>query len=450
MRFKRVTEWFMGSTLFDTGLLTDLEPGNPGGGTPPSTAGGTPAATDDRFMESALFETDLLTGHEPGTPGGETPSSTAGGTPAATEGWFMGSLWGQTLVRGAALAGMLVLASGCGNEAAAPPEPVVDVATAHPERTVVEVTLPAVGTIEADERVVLQPEVAGLIESLHFVEGQRVKKGDVLFRMRSQKEEAQVAQARADRDLARSNLERARTLAGTKAISQQELDLMESTLAARAATFELENRRLEERIIVAPFDGVVGPREVSVGQYVNAGVPLVTLVEDARVKVRFRLPERQLSVVRVGQTARVQVNAYRDRRFEGKVELVNPEVDASTRTVEVRLIVANEEGLLRPGMFGRVELVLGTKPDALVVPESALIPALDEFGVYLVVDNRAKLVPVKIGVRLPGKVELESGVKLEDVVIVAGTQKVGDGTRVQSGPDAADAAGGASVGTSMR
>lgn len=346
--------------------------------------------------------------------------------------------WAEMLRRWVAAGAVVLLMSGCGKKGGdAPPEPVVDVAASHPERTTVEVTIPAVGTVEADERVVLQPETAGLIESLHFVEGQRVKKGDVLFRMRSRKEEAQVAQARADRDLAHSNLERARTLAGTKAISQQELDLMESTLAARAATYELENRRLEERLITAPFDGVVGPREVSAGQYVNAGVPLVTLVEDARVKVRFRLPERQLSLVRTGQLARVQVNAYRDRRFEGKVELVNPEVDASTRTVEVRLMVPNGDGLLRPGMFGRVELVLGTRPEALVVPESALIPALDDFGVYVVSGERAKLVPVKVGVRLPGKVELESGVTAADLVIVAGTQKIGDGTRVKTGPDAA-------------
>ena len=335
--------------------------------------------------------------------------------------------------------GLSWLATGCGPGGGPPAEPVIEVAVARPEVMSVDVTLPAVGTVEADERVVLQPEVPGLIESLHFVEGQRVKKGDVLFRMRSTKEEAQVAQARADRDLARSNLERARTLAGSKAISQQELDLMESTLAARAATYELENRRMEERLILAPFDGVLGPREVSPGQYVNAGVPLVTLVEDARVKVRFRLPERQMAMVRTGQTARIRVNAHRDRLFEGAVDLVNPEVDPSTRTLEARVRVDNPDGALRPGMFGRVELVVGTRANALVVPESALIPALDDFAVYVVVGERAKLVPVKLGVRLPGKVELESGLKPEDEVIVAGTQKVGDGTKVKPGTDATGA-----------
>lgn len=337
---------------------------------------------------------------------------------------------------------LLIAGGGCGGDGGGPPEPVVEVAAARPVRSEVEILIPAVGTIEADERVVLQPESAGLIESLHFVEGQRVSKGDVLFRMRARKEQAQVAQARADQELARSNLERAQTLAGTKAISQQELDLMESTLAARTATYELENRRLEERVIVAPFNGVVGTREVSVGQYVNAGEPLATLVEDVRVKVRFRLPERRLAVVRTGQTARVQVSAFGDRRFEGRIDLVSPEVDPGTRTVEVRAIVANPEGLLRPGMFGRVELVLGTKPDALVVPESALIPSLDKFGVYRIEDERAKWVPVTLGVRLPGKVELESGVTEADQIVVAGTQKIADGSRVKVSSDAAAHAGG--------
>lgn len=333
-----------------------------------------------------------------------------------------------------------VVGAGCGPGGGGPPaEPVIEVATSRPERIPVEVTLPAVGTIEADERVVVQPEVAGLIRSIHFVEGQRVRKGEVLFRMHSSKEEAQLAQAKADLDLARSNLERARTLAGTKAISQQELDLMESTLAARSATHELEKRRLEERVILAPFDGVVGPREVSVGQYVNAGERLVTLVEDARVKVRFRLPERHMALVRTGQTARVRVNAYKDRQFGGVVDLVSPEVDPSTRTVELRVLVGNPSGELRPGMFGRVELVVGRKEDALVVPESALIPALESFAVFVVRDGRARQVAVTLGQRLPGKVELETGVGPEDEVVVAGTQKVGDGTKVKPGPDASAA-----------
>ncbi|MCC7377248.1 MAG: efflux RND transporter periplasmic adaptor subunit [Verrucomicrobiales bacterium] len=330
---------------------------------------------------------------------------------------------------------LLALTAGCGKSGGPPPEFSVEGAVTKPEVMVVEDTLPAVGTIEADERVVLQPEVSGLVESIQFTEGQRVKKGDVLFRLRSRKEEAQLAQARADKNLAKANLERAQTLAGTKAISQQELDQMASALEARSATYELENRRLEERVILAPFDGVVGTREVSVGQYVNAGTPLVTLVEDARVKVLFRIPERQLAQLKVGQNGRVRVSAYGDRGFEGQVDMVSPEVDVATRTVPGRLIVSNPEGLLRPGMFARVELVIGRRADALVVPESALIPSLDEFGVFAVEADRARLHPVKVGVRLPGKVELLTGLTRETTVVISGTQKLVDGTKVKAAPD---------------
>lgn len=343
------------------------------------------------------------------------------------------------------LAGGAWLAAGCGKGGAGapPPEPVVEVAAARPAVTEVEDALPAVGTIEADERVVLQPETPGVVETIEFTEGQRVRKGDLLFRLRSRKEEAQLAQSRADKELARSTLARARTLAGTKAISQQELDQMESTLAAREASFELESRRLEERTIAAPFDGVVGPRQVSVGQYVNAGTPLVTLVADARVKVSFRLAERHLARLRTGMTGRVRVSAHGTEAFVGTLDVINPEVDVATRTVQARLIVLNPDGRLRPGMFARVELVLGTRPGALVVAESALIPSLDSFSVFVVDQERARLKPVKLGVRLPGRVELREGITAGAEVIVSGTQKLVDGTRVKAGVDRADAVGGA-------
>jgi membrane fusion protein (multidrug efflux system) len=333
---------------------------------------------------------------------------------------------------------VLPLATGCGGKGGPPAEFAVEVAVTKPEVTVVQDTLPAVGTVEPDERVVIQPEVAGLIEEIGFEEGQRVQRGDVLFRMRSRKEEAQLAQAKADMELARANLERARQLEGTKAISQQELDQMASTLEARAATYELERRRLEERLIVAPFDGVLGPRQVSVGQYVTAGMPLVTLVQDALVKVEFTVPERQLADLRIGQIGRVSVSAYPEQVFEGEVALISPEVDPVTRTVYARLLVPNPEGRLRPGMFARVELVVGERSNALVVPESALVPSLDSFSVFVVQeDQRVRLTPVTPGVRLPGKVELRDGVQPDSVIVISGTQKLVDGTKVIPSEDKA-------------
>jgi membrane fusion protein (multidrug efflux system) len=337
----------------------------------------------------------------------------------------------------AALALAATLLSGCGDGGGPPQEFSVKVAVTKPEVSRVEDTLPAVGTIEADERVIIQPEVSGLIESVHFEEGQRVAKGEILFRLRSRKEEAQLAQVEADRQLAQANLERARTLAGTKAISEQELDQMASALAAHAAAYELESRRLEERVIHAPFDGVLGPREVSVGQYVQEGTRLVTLVQDSRVKVEFRIPERQMGDLRIGQEGRVRVTAFPEAVFSGQVDLIDPEVDPATRTVRGRLLVANPEHQLRPGMFARVELVVGARDDALVVPESALVPSLDAFSVFVVRDGRARITPVKLGVRLPGKVELREGVNRDATVVISGTQKIVDGTRVEPAEDPA-------------
>jgi membrane fusion protein (multidrug efflux system) len=343
----------------------------------------------------------------------------------------------QPMMAGLLALGLAGWLAGCGGQGGPPAEFAVEVAVTKPELTEVEDTLPAVGTIEADERVVIQPEVSGLIESIHFEEGQRVKQGDILFRLRSRKEEAQLAQAEADKVLAEANLERARQLEGSKAISAQELDQLVGTLEVQEATFELERRRLEERVILAPFDGVVGPREVSVGQYVVAGTPLVTLVQDSRVKVSFRIPERQLRQLRMGQVGRVGVTAFPGRAFEGEVDLISPEVDPVTRTVEGRLRVPNPERLLRPGMFARVELVVGRRGDALVVPESALVPSLDAFSVFVVRDERARLTPVELGARLPGKVELREGLKAGDAVVISGTQKLVDGTKVVAAEDRA-------------
>lgn len=335
------------------------------------------------------------------------------------------------------LAATLLTACGPGG-GGPPPDMAIEVAVSRPAQVVVEDTLPAVGTIEPDERVVLQPKVSGLIQSIHFKEGQRVRQGDLLFRLDAEKETALQAQAQAERDLALANLERAQTLSGSRAISRQELDQLAGTLAVRDATLELETRRLEERLIRAPFDGILGHREISEGQYVNAGQSLVTLVQDAQVKVEFRIPERQLGRLRVGQVGRLTVSAYPDQSFEGTISLVHPEVDLATRTIGARLVVANPDGHLRPGMFARVELVLGQREGALVVPESALVPALDTFSVYLVEEERARLRPVQLGVRLPGRVELREGLTADSVVIVSGTQKLVDGIRVTPVADAAE------------
>jgi membrane fusion protein (multidrug efflux system) len=208
------------------------------------------------------------------------------------------------------------------------------------------------------------------------------------------------------------------------------VDQLESEVAVKAALTQVERERLIEKTVVAPFDGVVGPRLVSPGQYVTAGTPLATLVDDSRLKVRFQIPERQLSMVRPRQEGRVRVSAYPDKTFRGEIDLIDPEVDPATRSLEVRLVIPNEEGLLKPGLFANVEIVAGVRENAVVIPEGAVVPSLDEFSVYAVENGVAKLRPVTLGVRMPGKVEVREGLSPEQPIVMSGTQKLVDGMKV--------------------
>ena len=335
----------------------------------------------------------------------------------------------------AAVTGLVL--TGCkksGGEAP-PPQPPTAVIFGKPVIEPVEDTIAAVGSIEANERVEIKPEVSGLIQSILFKEGERVKKGAKLFELDSRKEAAQVAQVKAEEDLARQNSDRAKQLAGTRAISQQEVDQLASQVNVRAATRQVEEERLADRVIYASFDAIAGPRMVSLGQFVNAGSTLVTLVDLDKVKITFSIPERQLAYVKVGQEARLGVGAYPDKVFTGKVDLINPEIDATTRTAKIRLLAENKEGLLKPGMFARVELVTGRRDNGVVIPEGALVAGLENFSVYLVTNGTARVQPVKLGVRMPGKVEIASGLVVTQEIVISGTQKLVDGAAVVHSPD---------------
>lgn len=336
-----------------------------------------------------------------------------------------------------AAASLIATSTGCskGDAGGPPPEMAVPVVIEKPVQMAVEDAISAVGTVEANERVDIQPEVPGLIETILFTEGDRVDRDQQLFAMNSRSESAVVNQSKAELKLAQSNLDRARTLINTKAISEQELDQLESQLAVKSAALNAAEQDLSERFIEAPFDGRVGPRRVSPGQYVSAGTSLVTLVDDSTVKVQFRIPERQLALIKPGQRARLTVAAWPNQVFQGIVDLIDPVVEQSTRTVDVRLLVPNEEHQLQPGMFARVAVVVQTRQHSLVVPEAALVPSLETFSMYFVEDGRAHRKPVKLGVRLPGKVEVLEGIAVDSEFVSSGLQMIVDGMKVVPAPD---------------
>jgi membrane fusion protein (multidrug efflux system) len=210
-------------------------------------------------------------------------------------------------------------------------------------------------------------------------------------------------------------------------------------LAVKDAVLKVAQENLSKRTIAAPFSGEVGARLVSPGQYVNAGTPLVTLVDKARVKVRFRVPERQLSLLRQGQAGRLTVAAWPGETFVGAVDLIDPVVDVATRTAEIRMLADNPEQRLKPGMFARVAVVVESRPHALVIPEAALVPSLSDVAVYAVTAGVARLQPVKVGVRLPGQAEILEGLQADSQFVAAGIQKIVDGMKVVPLPPATNA-----------
>lgn len=292
----------------------------------------------------------------------------------------------------------------------------------------------AVGTIRSRQGVVVRPEVSGRIAALGFADGQRVRKGQMLVQLDDALLRAQVQQAQAQVNIARANNARNRELLAQNFVSQAAVDQTASNLEVAQAQLALAQAQLARMRIVAPFDGTVGIASVNVGDYVKDGADLVNLEDLRTVYVDFRLPERYLSRLKVGQASQVALDALPGRKFAAKVVALEPQVDVNGRSILVRASLDNVDELLRPGMFARVETVLSTRAGALVVPEEALVPQGGRQYVIKVVDGSApaegraakvsQRAEVQTGLRRDGKVEIVQGVALGDVVVTAGHQRV--------------------------
>jgi membrane fusion protein (multidrug efflux system) len=290
----------------------------------------------------------------------------------------------------------------------------------------------AVGSLRSNESVVLSSEIAGRIAGIHFREGQPVAKGTLLFELDDSIYRAELEQARAGLALSQSNHTRAEELSGRNLISTRERDEAAAKLDVDRAAVKLAEARLAKTRIRAPFEGVVGLRPVSPGDYITAGQALAPLEQLSVLKADFRLSEAALSVIKVGQTLNLEVDAYPGKVFPGRVYAIDPRLAEETRSIGVRARVPNDKGELRPGLFARVRLVVAERGNAVLVPEQAIVPQGDQPFVYVIEDGKAVMRPVQLGVRQSGRVEVVSGVKPGDVVITAGVQKIGPGAPVMA------------------
>jgi membrane fusion protein (multidrug efflux system) len=289
----------------------------------------------------------------------------------------------------------------------------------------------ATGQIEALQSIDLKPDVEGRLVGILVREGASVDRGTPLFKIDDAELKAQVAQIQADRDLARQSLTRTRDLLQQKASSQAELERAEATLRSNEAQLERLSVRLDRTRVRAPFAGVVGQRFVSLGDYVTTDTRLAALQTVSPQRASFQVPERYADQLKVGQQVSFRVAALPGREFVGKVDFVDPIVQLPGRTIMVKALVPNPRRELQSGMFIEARLATAVRPNAVVVPEDAVLPLQGANFVWVVNGGKASRHQVELGVRTPGFVEIKSGVQRNEQVVVGGQERLAEGAPVQ-------------------
>ncbi len=331
----------------------------------------------------------------------------------------------------AALASIWLAACGRGGEREdfKSPPPVVEVITVEAET--LRETVALVGQLDAESSVEVRPEIDGILESIDFTEGQSVKKGDVLFRMRDAEQAARVREAKARAKLAEEIFRRISALAESEVSAQTEFDTASAELEVARAEVQLREVELERTRVRAPFEGVVGARLVSPGERVRRSTRLVRIDAIDRLQLVFAVPEIGVPFVREGMPVKITVKPFPEIRFDGEVFFVSPTLDATTRRLSLKAWVPNPGRKLKPGLFANLEVQLAERENALVVPDSAVL--VDQGGSFvwrIGSDGKASRVPVELGLRKAARVEIRSGLDAGDQIVSAGTQKVTEGGEV--------------------
>lgn len=289
----------------------------------------------------------------------------------------------------------------------------------------------AVGTLKSSESVVLRPETAGRIAAIQFKDGAVVSRGTVLLTLDAAIQEAELQQAKANLALAQSSFRRSQELLEKKFLSPQALDASAATLKVQQAAVQLAEAKVAKTRIKAPFNGMLGLRNVSVGDYVKEGQDLVNIEEIGTLRVDFKLPETYLGRLNKGQTLEITTDALSGERFQAVLDAVDPLVEQNGRAISARARLNNAAGKLRPGMFVRARLLFGERKDVLMLPEQAIVPGAQPM-VFKVVDGKAMTAKVKLGVRRAAQVEVLEGLVAGDVVVTAGQLKLRDGAPVRA------------------
>lgn len=303
-------------------------------------------------------------------------------------------------------------------------------------------TLTAVGSVNADQGVTVAPEIAGTVSEIDFESGATVKQGDLLLRLDTSSEEAQLRSAEAQAAWAKVTAERQQKLVADKTVSQSDLDQAEAALKQANASVDNIRATINKKTIRAPFSGKLGIRLVNLGEQLDVGKGIVSLQSLSPVFVDFSLPQQEIAQLQIGLKVRAAADAYPTNQFEGEISAINPDLDATTRSVRVRAKFENSEEFLRAGMFARVAVVLPQENSVKVIPATALLSAPYGDSVFIVTPDKngsTNLVVhqafIRTGRARGDFVSVESGLNLGDKVATAGIFKLRNGLPVYENND---------------
>jgi membrane fusion protein (multidrug efflux system) len=353
-------------------------------------------------------------------------------------------------MRAAAVVGLLVaalVAAGCGRQsdaenAPAPEKHEAVIVTVAPVATrAVERTVSVVGTLTANQQADVASEVEGQVTSIDADLGDRVQKDQALARVRSDVLEARLRESEASLEKAAADEVRARPLRDEKIISTQEYEQVRTAFAVAKARRDGLRIEVERAVIRAPFEGSVAARLVDAGNYVRPGTAVFRLVQDDPLKFRGEIPEREVPSVRPEQPVRVSVDPYPGETFTGTLSRIGSASNAQARSLAFEALVPNADHRLRPGFFGRAEIVVRKDERAVAVPRSAVTTFAGVTKLFVVEDGVAREHAVEVGVDLgDGWVEITQGVSKGMQVATSGLSKLADGTEVQVRADASPGA----------
>ncbi len=299
--------------------------------------------------------------------------------------------------------------------------------------------LKAVGSLKAIHSVTISPDLAGIVAAITFESGTAVKKGSLLVKLDSQQEEAQVRSAEARLSLAKTDLERKRELVAQKAIAVADWDTAQSQLAQAQASVEEMKALVARKRLTAPFDGMLGVRMVSLGQYINPGAAIVPLQSLDPIFVEFAVPQQSLDSIAVGKKLRLAVSGV-PGKFEGEITAIDSMVDPNSRNILIQGTVKNAEHKLRHGMFADVEVLLPESEGVLAIPSSAIAYAPYGDSIYVVREKKGpdgqpvkevEQVFVRLGPKRGDQVTVLSGLKDGDEVVSSGVFKLRPGAPVR-------------------